>query len=205
MFLRWLKFCINFLFSVDETENLRYNIERISVPEMRTGKIISEDKMKKLIMTLVVVVLAGLLLVGCMGTSYEPMTFYKGKMSIQLNTGFTEKGSSNYDAVYISQKIGVYVTETKCSEFDLPEEAEKLSVKEYAELLAAEYDAEVKLDKWLVYFVHEEQVNDKEYTYYTVVFKDDASFWCIEFATLTENFEALEQEISDYAWSVEFA
>ena len=172
---------------------------------MRTGKIISEDKMKKLIMTLVVVVLAGLLLVGCMGESYEPMTFYKGKMSIQLNTGFAEKGSSNYDAVYISQKIGVYVTETKCSEFDLPEEAEKLSVKEYAEMLAAAYDVEVSLDKWLVYFVHEEQVGEKSYTYYTVVFKADASFWCIEFATLSENFEELQEEISDYAWSVEFA
>ena len=172
---------------------------------MRTEIIISEDKMKKLIVTVAVLVLSGLLLVGCMSETYEPKTFYDGKMSISLTTGFAEKGSSNYDAVFVSQKIGVYVTETKFSEFDLTEEVEKLSAKEYAEMLAEEYNTEVTLDKGLVTFTREERVDSAKYTFYTVVFKHGSSFWCIEFATRSESFAELKDEIRDYAWSVEFS
>lgn len=184
---------------------MEYNNERIAVPEMRTGKIISEDKMKKLIMTLLVFALACLLLVGCVSETYEPQTFYKGKMSIQLDTSFIEKGSSSYDAKYASPRIVVYVTETQFSEFDLPEAVEELSTKEYAEMLADAYNTTVDQEKGLVTFTREERVSGDNYTFYTVVFKHSGSFWCIEFATRSESFAELKDVIYDYAWSVEFS
>jgi hypothetical protein len=162
--------------------------------------------MKNRVVVLMAGLLACLMILGGCGPKYEPKNFSIGEMSIELTTGFKKEYSDKYDAMYISQKIGVYVTKDAFEDYEEDVDIENMSLYGYAEGLinGNELDAKVQMDKGLTTFTHEVRVDKTYYTYYVVVYKAETAFWRVEFATRSDSFEDQLDAIRDYAWSVEF-
>ena len=164
--------------------------------------------MKYRVTSLILAVLACLMLLcGCGGEKYEPKTYILRDMTITLNDSFKQKVNPNYDGVYVSQSIGVYITETEFEDMgtDL-EKIEDISLTEYAEgfIDGNNLKTSVVLDQGLITFTYDIANSGKYYTYYNVVYKSAESFWLVQFATLRDTFEEHHDTIRDFAWSVTF-
>lgn len=161
--------------------------------------------MKKVIVSILTLVLVSVLLVGCM-EKYEPKDFRCGDLEIELNDGFEEKTSEKHDGYYLSKTMGVYVDEWKFDDFDDAEAAAEMTEQEFAEKIVelGEYRAKVKREKGLITFSYEEELGGNDYTFYSVAIKSDEAFWLVTFFTRSEAFEDQLDTIRDYAWSVEF-
>lgn len=172
---------------------------------MRAAIFISEGKMKKILLSVLVCVLAGLLLVGC-AEKYEPKDFICGDLEIELTDGFEKKTSTKHKGYYLSKTMGIYIDEYQFDDFEDEEAAEAMEKDEFAEKLVelGEYGTEVELDKGLTSFTYEEELGGEDYTFYAVAYKSDDAFWLVTFFTRSESFEELKSTIRDYAWSVEF-
>ncbi len=164
--------------------------------------------MKSRVLTVLALCLACLMLICSCGPKYEPKTFIVGNMTIELNDGFEQNASSNYDAVFVSQKIGVYITEEEFEDLGNDDEAVgEITLAEYAESLieGSKLNTSVVLDKGLTTFTYEVSSRGEKFTYYNVVYKSEKSFWLVQFATKSERFAEESETIRDYAWSVEFS
>lgn len=173
---------------------------------MRTEPFISEDIMKKIIVSALVIVLSCLLFAGCIMEKYEPKVFRCGDLEIELNDGFEKKSSANHDGYFLSKTMGVYVDEWQFDEFDDAEAAAEMTEQEFAEKVVelGKYRANVKRDKGLIAFSYDEELGGNEYTFYSVAIKSDEAFWLVTFFTRSEAFEDQMEVIRDYAWTVEF-
>lgn len=166
---------------------------------------ISEENMKKIVVSVLALVLAGLLLVGC-AEKYEPKDFMCGDLEIELTDGFEKKVSEKHKGYYLSKTMGVYVDEWQFDDFDDPEAAAEMDVDEFAEEIvdAGNYLTTVKLEKGLTTFSYREKLGGEKYTFCAFAYKSDEAFWLVTFFTRSEAFKDMEDTIFDYAWSVEF-
>ena len=168
-------------------------------PRNEDGPIISEDTMKKIIVSVLVLVLVCSLFTGCILEKYEPKDFRCGDLEIELHDGF-EKIETGH---FLSKNMGVRVEEYA---FDKLEGLEDMDEEAFAEMLVEtlEYSASVKQDRGLLTISYEKEAQGRAQTYYSVVYKSDEAFWTVTFYTFSESFEEMKDTIRDYAWTVEF-
>ena len=83
-----------------------------------------------------------------------------------------------------------------------------MTLEDYGELLrqANGFDAELQRTEYgtpyLAYDFTNPQTNDA-YTYYTFLYRGEAAFWFVQFAVLTENVAEYQDDIFDWARTVE--
>ena len=167
-------------------------------PRNEDGPIISEDIMKKIIVSVLVLVLVCSLFTGCIMEKYEPKDFRCGDLEIELHDGF-EKIETGH---FLSKNMGVRVEEYAFDEFEGLSDMDK---EAFADMLVEtlEYSASVKADRGLTTITYEKETQGREQTYYLVVYKGEEAFWAVTFYTSSESFEDLKDTIRDYAWSIE--
>lgn len=134
----------------------------------------------------------------------KPKEFSKEGMSITLNNKFNEVPQDGFTTSYISEKVAIYVNKEKFSSY---KDIEKYSLKDYADILAKtnNFDTTVKKNNGLTYFeVKKQDSKSKSVDYYIVVYKTSDAFWNFQFNTLDEDFKGQQDNIIEWAKSVNF-
>ena len=161
----------------------------------------------RLLCVVVILVICVTSLSACIEERPEPKTFTVFDMRIELNDRFTEKQSENYDGVFISQNIAVYVTKDDFDNLDEERTEADLELDEYARQLIKNsgLDCTVSQDKGLVTFTYYERINGKKFAFYTVIYRSQDAFWRVQFVGLPDVISEQKDVIRDYAWTVEFS
>ena len=140
-------------------------------------------------------------------TPAEVKTFSKSGMSITLTDEFTEKYIQGYTAIYESKHVAVFALE---EHFTLLEGFEDYTLAEYADLVIQNNglsSTSTKTEKGLTLFEYDFKNPDTglTYHYFSFVYKADDAFWMIQFSMEAKNTDAYENQIFDWARSVNFA
>ncbi len=154
------------------------------------------------------IIICLLSLCSCGEEKYDPKKFTVGDLTIELTDGFKREFSENYDAVYTSRKIGVYIKREKFTDLKSEEKpASELKPSDYAQGIidGSKLNTTVKTSMGRTTFTYEVHVDSEWYTFYALVYKSSDSFWLVQFATKSDSFESQFEAINDFAWSVEFA
>ncbi len=137
----------------------------------------------------------------------EEKTFSSSGMNITLTEEFIEADIENYTIAYDSKDVAVFALKEA---FTLVDGFENYTLEQYGNLVinANGLDsAELKTVDGLTGFEYEftnPETNDT-YRYFAYVYKANDAFWLVQFATLNQNVETYNQQIIDWAKSVEFS
>ena len=167
---------------------------------------------KKGLVILVIALIAGVAvgkfassaLLSGFGASKE--TFSCRDMSITLTEDFKEVNISGYTTAYESKDVAVFVLREG---FNLMDGLEDYTLKQYANLVIQSNNlksVQVKNQGGLTYFTYEytnAQTGDT-YQYFSYVYKSDNAFWLVQFATLEDNVDNYEKDITKWAKTVTF-
>ena len=160
-----------------------------------------------------VMLAAMLLLCGCSTAEEEPVApaavdFGRAGMTVTLTDEFFEKEHMGYTVCYSSADLAVFVLKEEYTLFENTDFSSATSLEEYAGLVwsANQFAGNVPLvsDGDLKYFEYDYAANGNNYTYRTYVFKDAEGFWLVQFASLTDRYEALKDTMHGYAATVTF-
>lgn len=136
----------------------------------------------------------------------EPKTFSSDKMSITLTEEFEKNDMEGFTVAYGSKDVAVFAIKES---FSLQEDAESLTLKEYANLVIEKNnrDATVKEKDGLTCFEFDylNPETKETYRYFAYVYKSEDAFWLVQFAVLKENSDTYEEKIGEWAKSVEFS
>ncbi|MBR5136811.1 MAG: hypothetical protein IKV30_02155 [Clostridia bacterium] len=137
-------------------------------------------------------------------TAY-PKTFTSNGLTITLTEAFDEVEMSSYNVVFDSKHVAVFALE---EEFSLMAGLEDYTVRQYLELVIQannQGNISVKYEDGLYSYVYDAtnpQTKDT-YTYFVYGFKSDDSFWSVQFAVLADEAEEFEEQIIEWAKTIE--
>lgn len=160
-----------------------------------------------------IILALALLLTGCTAADTEPappaaQDFGKAGMTITLTEEFYEKDHMGYTTCFLSDDIAVFVLKEEYSLFEHTDFSSASTLEEYAGLVwnANQFTGNVPLisDGDLKYFAYDYAANGNNYTYRTYVFKSADAFWLVQFAALSEHYDALTDTMHGYAATVRF-
>lgn len=162
--------------------------------------------MKKLLCVCISLVLVLSLLTAC---ASSPKTFTWNGLTIELSSGFIEHEVTNESASYanyFSTYVVVISYETVDSLVTLGYDSD-MTVDEYAALSieANELDTEVKTADGVTYYNYTGDADGTEYTYMATVHLLGNSFWLVQFASETKDYEKAEAEFLAWAKTVSYA
>ena len=134
----------------------------------------------------------------------KPQDFSKAGLTITLNRDFTEENYVTQTAAYCSQKHLVLCIK---EEFDVLEELgfdTDISLHEYAESVTENNNIEENVigDESRPYFIYEDHVSGKDFTYLATVYKGNDAFWTVTFVCETFDFDESFDEFQKWADSV---
>ena len=139
------------------------------------------------------------------GNSSKEKIFSKAGASITLNESFVEKEYASMTAYYESRLTIVSLLKEEFSSLGIADEAQQISLKEYAELLISGNKLEAEIHEGdLTSFEYSKSVNGKDFSYFATVFKASDAYWFIQFGCESKNFEAEKPTFEKYAKSVSF-
>ena len=161
--------------------------------------------MKKLLCVCISLVLVLSLCTSC---SSSPKDFTWNGLTITLTSSFVEHEVTNESASYANYfktYVVVISYETVQSLVDLGYDAD-MTVEEYAALSieANEFDAEVKTVDGVTYYNYTGDADGTEYTYMATVHLQGNSFWMVQFASQSTDYEAAEPEFLAWAKTVTY-
>ena len=160
--------------------------------------------MKKLLAILICTVV----LLSCV-SCFSPVekAFSTSGMTITLTSNFKETTLNGYTVAYDSTKVAVFVLKEN---FSLLEGFEDYSLEQYGEILRQNNESknpsELKEIDNITYFeyqFHNTEL-DKDYKYFTTVYKSSDAFWMIQFCSLVKDYESQFDNMLTWAKSVEF-
>ena len=160
-----------------------------------------------------VILALALLLTGCTAVETAPeapalQDFSKAGMTVTLTEEFYEKEHMGYTTCFLSDDIAVFVLKEEYTLFENTDFSSASTLEEYAGLVwnANQFTGNVPLttDGDLKYFEYDYTANGNSYTYRTYVFKSADAFWLVQFASLSEHYEALSRTMHGYAATVRF-
>ncbi len=135
----------------------------------------------------------------------EPKTFSEGPLSINLTTAFEEKEDEDFFVKFSSKDVAVYVdrnTDYKVREL------QGIALTDYAKNISEQLfnnSPVVKTENGLTMLAEEEILeNGKALQYYVYFYKTLDSFWMVEFAVYSKNAPKYQEQIEQWASSVEF-
>ena len=169
--------------------------------------------MKKLIKQVIVsLCLAISIIAGLCGCANESTSkkFEKAGLTITLTTEFYEKEHVEYTAYYASSKMIVVTIKESFNSFEkIGQDAETMSVEEYARLVIDVYQdfynsaSEISVENDMVSFTYENDALGKDYKFVWYGFKAVDAFWAVQFGCVDANFDSLQSEMLAYAKTVE--
>lgn len=133
-------------------------------------------------------------------------TFSADGMSITLTSEFKETKMQNFTACYDSSKVAVFALKES---FSLLEGFEDYTLEQYGNIVMSGNgltSVSLKTTDGLTYFEYDYKntADNKEYQYYSFIYKADDAFWLIQFATYKNDAAKYFDEIIDWASSVKF-
>lgn len=148
-------------------------------------------------------------LCGCFDKTTNK-TFEKAGLTITLTTEFHEKEHVEYTAYYASSKMIVLtVKETFDSFKKVGQDAETMSVEDYARLVIDTYKdfynsaSEISIEENMVSFIYENDALGKDYKYIWYGFKAVDAFWAVQFGCVESDFDYLQSQMLEYVKTVE--
>ena len=160
-----------------------------------------------ILMLLIIICLAAIC--GCDDKTTNKK-FEKAGLTITLTREFYEKEHVEYTAYYASSKmIVVTVKETFDSFEKVGQDAETMSVKDYARLVIDTYKdfynsaSEISIAENMVSFMYENDALGKDYKYIWYGFKAVDAFWAVQFGCVESDFDNLQSQMLAYAKTVE--
>ena len=127
-------------------------------------------------------------------------------ISIWLNENFSECDSNQYNAIYDSERMTVFITEETFAKYP---DFKDLSIEEYLKLVISSNkleNIEIVDENGLIYFVAE-TINSNtggEDVHYLFGFKTENACWLIQFGVGKEHLDELKDDIFTWAKSIEF-
>ncbi len=162
--------------------------------------------MKKLLCVAISLVLVLSLLTAC---SAKPENFTWNGLTLTLDSSFVEheiaQESASY-ASYFKMYVVVISYETVESLVDLGYDAD-MTVAEYAALSIEvnEFDSEVKTVDGVTYYNYTGNADGTDYTYMATVHLYGGSFWLVQFASETKDYEKAEAQFIAWAKTASYA
>ncbi|MBE6552652.1 MAG: hypothetical protein E7665_11080 [Ruminococcaceae bacterium] len=137
----------------------------------------------------------------------EVKAFSAEGMTITLTDSFSEGDFDGFTAVYGSRDVVVL---TLREGFELMEGLEDYTLDQYLDLVLQANglsEENVKRTEGLTSFVYDftNPETNENFRYFSYVYKADDAFWTIQFAVLSDKADEHEQQIIQWASSVEFA
>ncbi len=148
------------------------------------------------------------MLSGCADRSEPvPKDFSAGGMTITLTDEYEEKTPASLTAYYQTDRSIVSVLREDYSIFRAQDiDPETFTVGDYAELIKSrnELDMRQASENGVPTLTYDTESRGKSFTYYTTLYKTSDAFWLIQFASNTEDFEAMKPEFQTFMQSVRF-
>ena len=139
------------------------------------------------------------------GRKVEPKVFADNGMQVTLTNEFKSVKMQNYTNCYDSAKVAVFALKEA---FTLADGFENYTLEQYGNLVLQNNNLSVQLKNvdGLTGFEYEftNPETKDTYKYFSFVFKSDDAFWLVQFATLTENADAYNAKIVQWAKTVSF-
>lgn len=161
--------------------------------------------MKKLLCLCASLVLVLSLLTSC---AAKPKDFTWNGLTVTLDSSFTVHETSQ-EAISYASYFKTYVVvvsyETVSSLTELGYDAD-MTVAEYAALSieANEFESEVKTTDGVIYYNYTGNADGTDYTYMATVHLLGGSFWLVQFACETKDYETAEPQFINWAKTVSF-
>ena len=129
----------------------------------------------------------------------QPKDFTAGNMTITLNESFEQYNLPQYSAVYASDDIEVFVTKTASTAGSAAAYAESI-------IIFNRFDCQLQSEDGLNFFIHNSTEEDgKDYQNYYFTYKNENSFWLIQFSVLDSQAWMYDGKIMEWAGSVSFS
>ncbi len=143
------------------------------------------------------------------GCSYNkeasPKEFTSDGLTVTLTDKFVKTDITGYTLAYDSTDVAMWALK---EEFYLVSGVEKKSVEEYAQMVidanGGKYETQTK--DGLIWFEYDftNKSSNKEYHYWTYLFKANDAFWTVQFASLKSEKDMYAQQIEEWAKTVSF-
>lgn len=162
--------------------------------------------MRKLLSIAISLVLVLSMLTAC---SAKPQDFTWNGLTVTLDSSFVEheidQEAASY-ASYFKMYVVVISYETVDSLVDLGYEA-NMTAEDYAKLSIEvnEFDAEVKTTDGVTYYNYTGNADGTDYTYMATVHLLGNSFWLVQFAAETKDYQKAEPQFIEWAKTVTYA
>ncbi len=159
--------------------------------------------MKKL---LSLFVLLCMLALACIGCGSNAKTFTAEGLTVTLTDDFKQTTIEGYTVAFDSANVAVLALKES---FSLLEGLSEFSLEEYGELVIENNGKDVSLQTadglvWFEFSFHNADLN-KDYHYFSYVYKANDAFWLIQFSCLEAEVATYQAPIATYAKSVTFA
>lgn len=145
-------------------------------------------------------------LLPLLADSAEPKAFSDAGLTITLTDNFVKDKDEDFAACYSSDDVLVFVGKEL---FSLNATLKALSTEEYGELVTENNEVSelsgLKVRNDLVYFQYVFEDSGDTYHYSTFIYKGGDAFWTVTFVTFEENAEDYEEDILEWAKSVELS
>ena len=157
--------------------------------------------MKKHSMFVILLCAVLLFTCSCGVVNTEPKTFSKSGMTIELTNAFSEKEVVSYTATYQSMDIIVLALKEEFTLFG----TDTMTLNEYAQLVldANLLEAEIITEDSITYFEYAREVNGKNLSYLSCVYRGTDAYWLIQFSCDTSNYTKLKETMLQYAATVQ--
>ena len=128
----------------------------------------------------------------------QPKDFTAGNMTITLNESFERYNLPQYSAVYASNDVDVFVTKTTST-------AESAAAYAESIIVFNRFDCQLQSEGGLSFFIHNSTEEDgKDYQNYYFAYKNEKSFWLIQFSVRDNQVWMYDGKIMEWAGSVRF-
>lgn len=157
-----------------------------------------------LIAALIIGVIVGLV-IGFLSVLPEDKTFSSDGMTITLTDSFHKTDMENFDIVYDSKNVAVFIDQNAFTAAN-----RNYTPEEYAEILAVSESLGsgiVKTVDELIYFEYDftNPETNVDYRSVTYVYKSSDAFWVVQFITSMKDADDYAKEIQEWAKSIRFA
>ena len=175
----------------------------------------SEQKKTKPVTVILVIIAAMIIgtLLGYTVTSSiiaaknaKPKDFEEGVLNITLTGNFSQEYHAGYSTTFVSKDVAVFVTEESFVNNEYLAIYDEQQYLKYTMVRYGLKDIGINQDVNIYYFEYSNAStsNGKEYLHYVYAYKNDKSFWTVEFVLDSAKTNRYLDKISDWAHSVSF-
>lgn len=195
---------------LDNYQQIRSDVGGLKLSDYKFARS-KNNKIAIIVTILIFVVFYGAISLG-KGTvnqlfAAKTQEFTKAGLTITLTQGFHEQDVVSQTATYASSDHIVICLKEEFYALKQSNIPANISLEEYAEAVIRNNNIETNLtgDETRPYFIYSRQINGKEFSYLTMVFKGSDAFWTVTFACETKKFDEAQGQFIEWADTIEVA